>query len=129
MVERMALLAVAPMPVIAARVARGLFPRPEQGELRAAAAASLSRNDKRAYLAAVRALTRFDVRRRLEEIRCPALIVAGAVDATVPRASAELLGGRIPGARLLVVPESGHATPYDRPDLFNRIVLEFVSGH
>lgn len=128
MLERLALLAVAPMPVIAARVAGSLFPWPEQGELRAAAVASLSANDKRAYVAAVRALTRFDVRRRLAEIRCPTLVVAGEQDSTVPRASAELLHRRIPGARLVVVPGSGHATPYDRPELFNRLVLEFISG-
>lgn len=125
--ERMVLLAVAPMPIIAARVAQSLFPAPEQVELRAAAVASLARNDKRAYLAAMRAVARFDVRRELAAIRCPTLIVAGDADTTVPRASAELLRRRIPNARLLVVPGSGHATPYDQPDLFNRLVLEFVS--
>jgi pimeloyl-ACP methyl ester carboxylesterase len=128
MLERLVLLAVAPMPVIAARVAQGLFPWPEQEELRAAAAASLGRNDKRAYMAAARALTRFDVRERLAEIQCPTLVVAGEQDRTVPRASAELLQRRIPRARLVVVRGSGHATPYDRPELFNRLVLEFVSG-
>jgi len=117
------------MPIIAARVAQSLFPGPEQVELRAAAVASLARNDKRAYLAAMRAVARFDVRRELAAIRCPTLIVAGDEDTTVPRASAELLRRRIPNARLLVVPGSGHATPYDQPDLFNRLVLEFVSGH
>jgi len=129
MLERLALLAVAPMPVIAARIAQGLFPAPDQAELRAAAVASLSRNDKRAYLAGVRAVTRFDVRRRLAEIRCPTLIVAGGQDTTVPRAASDLLRRRIPDARLVVVPGSGHATPYDRPDLFNQLVLEFVARH
>jgi pimeloyl-ACP methyl ester carboxylesterase len=128
MLERLALLAVAPMPVIATRVARGLFPGPDQIELRAAAEASLSRTDKRVYLAGVRAVTRFDARRRLGEIRCPTLIVAGGRDTTVPRASADLLRRRIPDARLVVVPGSGHATPYDRPALFNQLVLEFVAG-
>jgi pimeloyl-ACP methyl ester carboxylesterase len=47
----------------------------------------------------------------------------------VPRASADLLRRRIPDARLVVEPGSGHATPYDRPDLFNQLVLEFVAGH
>jgi 3-oxoadipate enol-lactonase len=128
MLERLVLLGVAPIPVTAARVARNLFPRPEQRELREAAAARLGSNDKRAYLAAVRAITRFDVRRRLSEIRCPTLIVAGDADTTVAHASAEFLQRRIPHARLLVVSGSGHATPYDQPDLFNRLVLEFLSG-
>ena len=33
-----------------------------------------------------------------------------------------------PRARLLVVPGSGHATPHDRPETFNRAVLEFLSA-
>jgi pimeloyl-ACP methyl ester carboxylesterase len=127
MLERIALLAVAPMPIIASRVAQSLFPGPAQAELRAAAVASLARNDKRAYVAAMRAVARFDARRRLAQVRCPTLVMAGAGDTTVPRAAAELLRRRIPNARLLVVPDSGHATPYDQPDLFNRLVLEFVS--
>jgi 3-oxoadipate enol-lactonase len=129
MLERLVLLAVAPMPIIAGRIAHNLFPKPDQSALRAAAVASFGRNDKRAYVAAVRAVTRFDVRRRLTEIRCPTLIVAGDADTTVPRASLELLRRRIPNARLLVVPDSGHATPCDQPDLFNRLVLEFVATH
>jgi pimeloyl-ACP methyl ester carboxylesterase len=129
MLERMVLLAVAPMPLIAARIAHNLFPKPEQGDLRAAAVASLGRNDKRAYLAAVRALTRFDVRRRLGDIRCPTLLVAGERDTTVPRASLELLRHRIPNAQVRIVPDSGHATPYDQPDLFNGLLREFVAGH
>ena len=33
------------------------------------------------------------------------------------------------GARLVVVPDSGHATPGDQPARFNRIVLEFIGAH
>ncbi|MGH7335463.1 MAG: alpha/beta fold hydrolase [Candidatus Rokuibacteriota bacterium] len=129
MLERVVLLAVVPMPVIAARIARNLFPKPEQADLRAAAEASLGRNDKRAYLAAVRALARFDARRRLGEIRCPTLLVAGERDTTVPRASLDLLRRRIPHAQVRVVADSGHATPYDQPRLFNGLLLEFVTAH
>jgi 3-oxoadipate enol-lactonase len=129
MLERLVLLAVAPMPIIAGRVAQSLFPKPGQDALRAAAVARLGRNDKRAYLAAIGALTRFDVRRRLGEIRCPTLIVAGDADRTVPFASLDLLRRHIPNARIVVVADSGHATPYDQPDLFNQLVREFVAAH
>jgi pimeloyl-ACP methyl ester carboxylesterase len=127
MLERMLLLGVAPMPVIAARIAGNLFPKPEQADLRAAAVASLGANDKRAYWAAVRALARFDARPRLSEIRCPTLLVAGDRDTTVPRASLELLRAKIPHAQLRIVPDSGHATPYDQRELFNGLLLEFLA--
>jgi 3-oxoadipate enol-lactonase len=129
MLERLVLLGVAPMPVIAARIARNLFPQPAQADLRAAAVASLGRNDKRAYWAAIRALARFDARRRLGEIHCPTLLVAGERDTTVPRASLELLRRRIPHAQVRIVPDSGHATPYDQPLLFNGLLLEFLAAH
>ena len=39
-----------------------------------------------------------------------------------------LLAAHIPGARLELVADSGHATPIDQPDLFNRIVLQFIES-
>ena len=33
----------------------------------------------------------------------------------------------IPRASLLVVPASGHATPHDQPEAFNRALLEFLA--
>ena len=33
------------------------------------------------------------------------------------------------GARVEVIPGSGHATPYDRPEAFNRLLLEFLAAH
>ncbi len=126
MAERLALLCVAPMPVVAAHVARGLFPKPEQAVEYAAAVTRLQRNPRRTYLASIMALARFDARRHLGNVRCPTLVVAGDRDRTVPASAADLLRRSITGARLVIVPDSGHATPYDQPDLFNRTVLSFL---
>jgi len=126
MAVRLALLTTAPMTAVAAHVARGLFPRPEQHELYAAAVASLSRTPRAGYLAAARALARFDARDQLATLRCPTLIVAGAMDRTVPLATQHALARAIPAARLSVVPNSGHATPHDQPDLFTHLVLTFL---
>jgi pimeloyl-ACP methyl ester carboxylesterase len=35
----------------------------------------------------------------------------------------------MPGARLLIVPDSGYATNIDQPDVFNRAVLDFIAAH
>ncbi len=129
MVTRLGLLACAPMRVVAAHVARGLFPRPEQRELYLAAVASLAGNSRRTYLASIRGLTSFDVRRRLGEVRCPTLVVAGDRDTTVPLASKRLLQQSIPGAELRVVSDSGHVTPYDQAQRFNALLLGFVDLH
>jgi pimeloyl-ACP methyl ester carboxylesterase len=123
---RLGLLATAPMPRVAAHVARGLFPKPEQQPYYAEAVMRLSRNARGAYFAAMRAVARFDVLGRLGEVRCPTLILAGDRDQTVPRTAALALQRGIAGSTLRVIADSGHATPYDQAEGFNRVVLEFV---
>jgi 3-oxoadipate enol-lactonase len=129
MLARLALVATAPMTVVAARVAGSMFPRPEQAHLRRAAARSLARTPRWTYVAALAALARFDARPRLTSVRCPTLVVAGDGDATVALEAKEELARGIEGARLVVVPDSGHATPADQPEVFNRMVLEFIGAH
>jgi pimeloyl-ACP methyl ester carboxylesterase len=128
LLTRLALLAAAPMRVVAAHVARGLFPRPEQQALYEAAVASLSRTPRRAYFAAMRALAFFDAEGQLSAVRCPTLVVAGDRDFAVPRVAADRLARGIPGARLHVIADSGHASNIDQPEALNRAVLEFLSG-
>lgn len=128
MLRRLGVTLVAPMPRVAAMVARGLFPRPDQAALYRAAVARLARNPKRRYLAALGAVARFDGRARLGAIACPTLVIVGEADRTVPRAAQQALGAAIPGARLCVVPGSGHATNLDRADVFNQLLLDFLAS-
>jgi len=123
---RLALLAVAPMPIVASHVARGLFPKREQHDLYVRAVASLGATSRAGYVAGLRALARFDARARLGAVRCPTLIVVGDRDATVPRSAAEALRAGIAGARLVVVTDSGHATTHDQPEALNRALLDFL---
>lgn len=126
---RLALLATAPMSAVGAFVARGLFPRPEQAALCAAAARSLARTSRRAYLAGVRALASFDARAALAGVRCPTLVVAGADDTTVALELKETLARGIGGSRWAVVPGGGHATNADQPEAFNATLREFLASH
>lgn len=129
LVTRLGLLTCAPMRTVAAHVARGLFPRADQRELYLAAVASLSSNPRGTYFASLRALAGFDVRRRLRALRCPTLVIAGDRDRTVPLAAKRLLHGSIADAELLVVGDSGHATPYDQAERFNAALLAYLDAH
>ena len=126
---RLTMLGVAPMRMVGAHVARGLFPWPEQRALYAAAVASLGATPRRGYAAALRALAQFDARGQVAAVRRPTLVVAGDRDTMVPLAPKLRLAAAIPGARIVVVPASGHATPYDQPATFNRVLLEFLAQH
>ena len=123
---RMALLAFGPMAWVGRWVASGLFPDEDQKLLRNSAAARIAGNPRRAYLQAAAAVARFDVSSRLGEIAVPALIVAGERDATVPMSAKLELAHGIAGARLEVIPGSGHATPLDAPEAFNALLLGFL---
>jgi 3-oxoadipate enol-lactonase len=125
-VRRLASVYLGGMDRVAETVARRLFPKPEQAQLRREATERISRNDPAAYRATLWAIARFDVRARLGEIACPTLIVAGDADSTVPLASKQLLAERIPHSRLEIIAGSGHATPVDQPEAFNRVVVRFL---
>ena len=129
LVVRLTMLGVAPMRMVGAHVARGLFPWPEQRALYEAAVASLGATSRRGYAAALRALAHFDARGQVAAIRRPTLVVAGDRDTMVPLAPKLRLAAAIPGARIVVVPASGHATPYDQPGTFNRLLLDFLAQH
>ena len=128
MVARLGLLLAAPMTTVGAHVARDLFPSASQESLRCEAAARLARTSRISYLSGVCALGRFDSRRRLHEIRTRTLVVAGECDRVVSLAAKEFLARHIPGARLAVIPASGHVSNWDQPEQFNRILLDFLQS-
>lgn len=67
-----------------------------------------------------------DMTEAMRRVRVPALLVVGAEDAITPPACMEAALRVLPGARLLVVPEAGHMTPLERPELFNEALREFL---
>lgn len=127
-VQRFWLLQFRPIQELAQFVAAGLFPHPDQRWLYEAAVMSLSKNSRQAYWAALHAIRRFDARARLKDIRCPTLVMIGERDTTVPRVAGEYLAQAIPGARRFLMPNSGHASPMDQPEMFNAEVLEFLEA-
>ena len=73
---------------------------------------------------------RDDARPRLSEIGCPALIIHGELDATMPLPRAEDLCSRIPGCEgVFVVPGAGHTSNLENRDSFNQVLREFVVKH
>lgn len=63
----------------------------------------------------------------LPGIRVPTLIVVGAND-TPYLAAADYMEQRIPNAVKVVIEGAGHASNVDRPETFNRAVVEFLEG-
>ena len=62
---------------------------------------------------------------RLAGIRTPTLVIAGALD-PVGRARAEGVAAGIPGARLEIVTDAGHAPHLETPAIFRSLVTTFL---
>jgi 3-oxoadipate enol-lactonase len=67
------------------------------------------------------------VEHRLHEITCPVAVVAGENDRVLPGAHSRILAGRLPHARLYVIPDTGHAIVVERPDTAARIADDFLA--
>ena len=53
--------------------------------------------------------------------------VLGEHDEFIEREHAEYIAGSIPGARFVLLPDVSHFAPLQRPEAFNRVMLEFLS--
>jgi len=70
-------------------------------------------------------MTRIDSRPSLAAIRCPTLVVGGEHDALMPPdRAAEMVAG-ISNARQLVVPDCGHLSTLEQPEVLTRALTEF----
>ena len=77
---------------------------------------------------AIRALmTRPDSTPLLSSMHVPTLILVGSEDTVTPPAAAEELHRGIAGSELIVIPEAGHLTNLEQPELFNGAVARFLS--
>lgn len=69
-----------------------------------------------------------DTERLLPGITTPTLVVVGEDDVVTGVPESRLLAERIPGARLTVLPQAGHAAITEVPDEFARAVTDFWAG-
>jgi pimeloyl-ACP methyl ester carboxylesterase len=61
----------------------------------------------------------------LESVKVPTLVIVGSKDEQY-FAATDYMSGKIPGATKVVIPDAGHAPNIDRPEVFNKTVLEFM---
>jgi pimeloyl-ACP methyl ester carboxylesterase len=86
----------------------------------------ISRNEKSAYVRAARAAWAFSVCGRLGEVRAPTLVIVGEEDRVTPPFLSEEIAARIAGAQLVRIPGCGHISNMERPQEFNRALMEFL---
>ncbi|MGH7846509.1 MAG: alpha/beta fold hydrolase [Candidatus Binatia bacterium] len=66
---------------------------------------------------------------KLETLKVPALLMTGSADLATPPSITRMIARHVPDNEVVIVPESGHSPHWERPDFYNRTVLEFIGRH
>lgn len=113
---------------LAVKLAKVLFPDPNQVKLQEACIQRLSANSPQAYLNSLNAFKNWNIMEGLNKINCPTLIVAAENDYTPVSFKQEYVQ-LIKHAELAVIPHSGHMTLLDQPAIFNETLMQFLIKH
>jgi pimeloyl-ACP methyl ester carboxylesterase len=66
---------------------------------------------------------------RLPDVQAPTLLIVGDEDQPSVFAAADLLGRELPNVRKVVMHGTAHVPNMERPEEFNRIVLDFLKDY
>jgi pimeloyl-ACP methyl ester carboxylesterase len=64
----------------------------------------------------------------LARITVPTLVMVGADDVITPPDEARKMAEALPRAKLVVIPNAGHVSPFENPDAANEAILQFLAG-
>jgi 3-oxoadipate enol-lactonase len=109
--------------------AQRIFPKPEQEDLRRDLVTHIRQTDPLVYKQAMRELGFYDVRKKIKEIRIPALVITGMNDTTVPLENQHDLVCGISGCQQVFIANAGHGVIIDQPAEVNRTMVEFLIQH
>ena len=107
-------------------LSKRLFPDPGFEDIQKIFVERWAENDPRAYRDSMQGLLGWSVTEQLSSIECPTLILSADHDYTSVEVK-ESIVAKMPNAKLVVIPNSRHAVPVERPEEFNRIVGEFLA--
>ena len=81
-----------------------------------------------AYQSQLQGIIAWEAYSRLDQINAPTLVIHGQNDRLVPPGNGKLIAERIPGAKLVIIPNAGHIFVTDQPESAHHAVLEFLGA-
>jgi 3-oxoadipate enol-lactonase len=78
------------------------------------------------YIGCAGAIRALDITAQIGAIRVPTLVIAGADDPGTPPAMSEVIASTIPGARLEIIASASHLSCIEQPEIFSRLVANFL---
>ncbi|MHA1520712.1 MAG: alpha/beta fold hydrolase [Promethearchaeota archaeon] len=113
--------------IMGRNIAKNVFPKPEQAELRQMVEDTIGANTTKNYLATLKGLIGWSVEDELGDISCPVLLISAEYDYS-PVEVKQAMVDKIPNARLHVIPDSRHLVNIEKAEEFNGVVLEFLQN-
>jgi pimeloyl-ACP methyl ester carboxylesterase len=65
----------------------------------------------------------------LETLKTPTLLLTGAADPLTPPSIMRMIARHVPNNEIAIADECGHSVYWERPEFFNRTVLDFIRRH
>ena len=81
-----------------------------------------------AYYAQLQAILNWEGYSRIAQIAAPTLVIHGESDRLVPAANGKLIAARIPGAKLVLIPNASHIFTTDQTEATHAAILEFLGA-
>lgn len=78
------------------------------------------------YVAQLEGILAWESYSRLPAISVPTLVIHGENDRLVPAGNGRIIAGRIPGAKLVLIPHAGHILLTDQPQITREAILNFL---
>jgi pimeloyl-ACP methyl ester carboxylesterase len=66
---------------------------------------------------------------KLETLKVPTLLMTGSADLATPPSIMRMIARHVPDNEVVIVAECGHSPHWERPDFYNRAVLDFIGRH
>lgn len=82
-----------------------------------------------AYNAQLQGILAWEAYSRLPQIHARTLVIHGESDRLVPAGNGKLIAGRIPGAKLVLLPGASHIFTTDQTEAAQTAILEFLLAH
>lgn len=73
------------------------------------------------------AVTAFDSGPWIKHIKTPTLVIAAEKDIVIPPEQSREIADKIPHAKYICLPHSGHAMQVEQPEMFAKTVMDFLS--
>ena len=88
-----------------------------------------SKDWRKAFFETVRGTKSHSVREELYLIQCPTLVICGREDRIVDSHVVQAAVEGLSNYRFVMIPRCGHAPQLERPQIVNRLVLDFLKGN